>query len=302
MRKLQLITLAAVFVLTGIACSSGEGEEGASGGSAATTADDDVRAAGSAGGGGQEVGVGQSEAASLPPLGSRVIQTASLTLSVPQNRFQETVDRARQIALTLGGTVAGSSSSMGGLGRLDEGTVDLRVPAERYRQAMERFEELGRLEALEESGQDVSQEFVDLEARARHLEAVERQLLELLDRADTVAAALQAQSQLNQVQLDLEQARGRLRYLEDQVTYATISLVIRERHAVPAASEGGPWGIVDAWRTAAHGFVTVVGWILVAAVTVAPVLLLAILILVAARIAGRRVSVLRRARESRPGA
>jgi hypothetical protein len=110
----------------------------------------------------------------------------------------------------------------------------------------------------------------------------------MLDQADTVAAALAVQSQLNQVQLELEQARGRLRYLDDQVAYATISLDVRERQVALAEDDGGPWSIVDAWRTAANGFVTVAGWILVAAATIAPVVLLLVLALFGARFALRR--------------
>jgi hypothetical protein len=96
------------------------------------------------------------------------------------------------------------------------------------------------------------------------------------------------QSQLNQVQLDLEQARGRLQYLDDQVSFATISLDVRERQVVAAAADGGPWSIVDAWGTAARGFVTVVGWILVAAATIAPVVILLVLAFIGARFAYRR--------------
>ena len=72
------------------------------------------------------------------------------------------------------------------------------------------------------------------------------------------------------MQLELEQARGRLVYLDDQVAFATISLEVRERQvAAAAAGDGGPWGIVDAWRAAGTGFVTVVGWIFVVAATIA---------------------------------
>ena len=101
----------------------------------------------------------------------------------------------------------------------------------------------------------------------------------------SVAAALAVQVELNQVQLDLEQARGRLAYLDDQVAFATIALDVSERPAaVAGGGGGGPWGIVDAWRAAATGFLTVLGWIVVAAATVAPVvLLLALAFLVARR-------------------
>jgi hypothetical protein len=55
-----------------------------------------------------------------------------------------------------------------------------------------------------------------------------------------------------------------------------------------ASDDGGPWSIVDAWSTAAHGFVTVVGWILVAAATIAPVVILLVLAFLGARFAYRR--------------
>ena len=140
----------------------------------------------------------------------------------------------------------------------------------------------------DESGQDVSQEFVDLHARIRQLEAVEAQLLELLDRANDVPAALAVQSQLSQVQLDLEQARGRLNYLEDQVTYATISLSLHEAGVV--APRGGGFSIVDAWATAGAAFLTVVGWILVGVAVAAPLLVLAALGYVVARILRSRLA------------
>ena len=225
---------------------------------------------------------------SLPSLGPRVIQTASVTLSVPSNEFEDVVDQARTIATGFGGFVVGSSASQGPDQRLVRGTLVLRIPERSYAQAMRGLAALGRVEARDESGQDVSQEFVDLEARARHLEAVERQLLGLLDEADTVASALAVQSELNNVQLELEQVRGRLRYLDDQVSFATISLAIHERQAALEDDDEPAWGIVGAWRTAAHGFVTVVGWILVAAATIAPVVLLLVLALLGGRFALRR--------------
>lgn len=227
---------------------------------------------------------------SVPAIGPRVIQTASLRVTVPRGRFEETVDEARGIAVRLGGFVVSSTASQGRERRLVSGSLVVRLPARSYADAMRSLAALGRVEARDESGQDVSQEFVDLEARARHLRAVETQLLELLDRADTVAAALAVQSQLNQVQLELEQARGRLQYLEDQISFATISLALHERIPVAVEGDKGGWGIVEAWRSAGHGFVTVIGWMLIAAATAAPALVLLVLaFLLGRRIARRRV-------------
>ncbi|HSK15607.1 MAG TPA: DUF4349 domain-containing protein [Gaiellaceae bacterium] len=299
MPRIALILITATLALAAAACSGGDDDAGSS---------EDAGAVAEATDGGMEAPVSDEAAGddavlasggsggnvSLPSVGPNVILTAALTVAVPRDEFEGTIARARTIATGLGGFVVGSSASQGDERRLVQGLLVVRVPERSYARTLERFSDLGTVEALEEDGQDVSQELVDLEARARHLDAVERRLLELLDRADSVAEALTVQGQLNEVQLQLEQARGRLRHLEDQVAYATITLEVHEAQVEAAATGGGGWGIVDAWRTAGHGFVTVVGWMLIAAATVAPFLLVGGLALLAARIAGRRVRPFRR--------
>lgn len=291
MKKKALLILLAATVLAVVAgCSKGarDSEDGAAASPAArgtvTTAPLDAV------GGGEFVPMpeGQPISQPLPGIGPKVIQTASLRVSLPKGRFDERLDEARSIASSLGGFVMSSSASQGRGQKLERGTLVVRVPARAYADAMERLSDLGRVEARRESGQDVSQEYVDLEARARHLDAVERQLLELLNRAETVAAALAVQSKLNEVQLDLEQTRGRLRFLDDQVTYATIFLALHERVADKGAKDDDGWGIVDAWERAARGFLAVVGWTFVALATAAPVLLLLVLVWLLARSAARR--------------
>ena len=289
MRKLIVIALLGALALLAAACSTGgDDDEAGSAGPAMEEPTDDA----AAGGADDAVAIAQPSrgGSSLPSIGPSVVQTASLSLSVPRNEFEGTIQRARTIATGSGGFVVSSSASQGDDERLVRGSLVLRVPEPAYARVLEQLSKLGSVEAREEAGQDVSQELVDLEARIRHLEAVEARLLGFLEQANTVAAALTVQSELNRVQLELEQARGRLDYLDDQVAFATISLEVRERQVAAAeGAGGGPWGIVDAWRAAGTGFLTVVGWIFVAAATIAPVVLLLALAFLAARLAGVRV-------------
>jgi hypothetical protein len=294
MRQFLILTAVAVLALVPAACSGGD-DEGAAGGSGggAVGAVETTESAGGGGTGAGDASVASRGSPGLPSLGPRIVQTASLSLSVPRNSFEAAIDDARTLAGGLGGFVVSSSATQGAEQRLVSGTLVIRVPERSYSQAMSALAEIGRVESREEAGQDVSQEFVDLEARRRHLEAVERQLLELLTRADSVPAALAAQSRLDDVQLELEQVRGRLRYLDDQVSFATISLRVHER-PVAATPTGDGRGIVDAWRSAAHGFVTVVGWIFVGAATVAPLVVLLLLAYVTLRLARRTMPAWRR--------
>lgn len=278
MKKLALL-IPLVLALTLSACSAGGGSEST---------------AGSTGGGGVAEGSAEPSGdmandrrlvsgphSAVPQVGPQIIQTAHLRLSIAHGSFDDKVDDVHAIVDSYSGFVVNSTASQGTDRRLVEGSLDLRIPAESYDDALARLRQLGKVEALEESGQDVSQEFVDLNARIRQLRAVEAQLLELLQQADDVPAALAVQNQLSQVQLDLEQARGRLQYLDNRVSYATISVAMHE--AGPVAPASGGFSIVDAWATAGSAFLTVVGWIFIGIAVAAPVLVLLGLGLLAGR-------------------
>jgi hypothetical protein len=291
MRKLVFIVLVVLAAVAGAGCSSG-GEDGGS--AAGVTGEFDaggaVRSAveGTLTGADKALPSSQGHVSGVPEIGPQIVQTSSVRLSVQRGRFDETVDEARSIAAGLAGFVVSSSASQGSAQRLVRGTLVLRIPARNYAEAMKALASLGRVEARRENGQDVSQEYVDLRARTRQLQAVESQLLELLDRANTVVAALAVQQQLSQVQLDLEQTRGRLQYLDDQVAFSTISLDMHERVLPVTTSGGDRFGIVDAWSKAAAGFLAVLGWTFVVLATAAPLVLILAVALFLARVAFRK--------------
>jgi hypothetical protein len=220
----------------------------------------------------------------IPGIGPRIIKMASVRLSVRRGEFQGAVDEARSIAAATGGFVVSSNQSQGEK-RLMNGSLVLRVPARSYETVMSELGGVGRLDGRQENAQEVSAEFVDLQSRKRHLEAVERQLLVLLERAESVPAALAVQSKLNDTQLQLEETRGRLRYLDDQTSFATISVNLRERLPVAAA---GKDGIVETWKDGAEAFAHVAGRTFVAVATIAPILLLLGLAALGARFVVRR--------------
>lgn len=304
--RLAVIVAAAALALVAAACSGGGGGEEALAPAATVAADADrletpaveagAEAAATMPSEGEVAAAELIDVAELPGVRTRVIQIASLTLSVPKGDFEAAVDRARTIAAGLGGFVTSSSASQGADQRLVRGTLVIRVPERSYAQAMSQLAKLGKVEAREESGQDVSQQYVDLEARARHLEAVERQLLTFLSKTTTIADALVVQDRLNNVQLQLEEVRGQLRYLDDQTSFATITLNVAER-GVPVAKDkdGGGWGIGDAWRAAADGFMKVVGGVFVGVATAGPILIALALAFFAWRFFGKRRQVKRQA-------
>jgi hypothetical protein len=215
-------------------------------------------------------------AAPLPRVGPAVIKTGDVVVAVPQAGLEGTVQKAVQIAERLGGFVVSTSVDSEGARR---GTVVVRVPSVRFGQALRELEGLGRVRNENVSGVDVTQEFVDLQARLRNWQAQEAVLLRLMDRARTVTDTIRVQGELSRVQLEIERLRGRLDYLEDQTELGTITTTFIG--AGPAPSR--PTTLARAWREAVRGSLEVVSAVIVGAGYVVPIALLAGLVALAFR-------------------
>jgi len=193
-----------------------------------------------------------AEVAGLPALGPAVIKTADLEVEV--EGFADAMSRATSVAARYQGFVV--STSTGGA-EARRGTIVLRVPAERFEDAMNDLRGLGEVRRQRVAGEDVGQEFVDLEARLRHLDAQERVMLGLFDEAATVADTIRIQNELSGIQLQIEEIEGRLRYLRDQTSLSTISVTLAEEGvAAPGAFD-------RAWERAVDGFLSVLAALVV---------------------------------------
>ena len=204
-----------------------------------------------------------SELPGVPPLGQTVVKTAEVTVEVGKGDFATAFDRAALVAGTYGGYV--QSSQMAGA-EARSGTLVIRVPSERFDEAMSDLRGLGKVTSESVSGQVVTQEFIDLEARLRTWETQEAVLLGLMEEANSVESTLRIQRELQDVQFRIEQIRGQLRVLEDQTALATISLAMIETGApivITQTGEAHP-SLAEAWDKAVTGvlgvaYATIVG-------------------------------------------
>jgi anti-sigma factor RsiW len=165
----------------------------------------------------------------------QVIRSAHLLLEV--EKLDEAAARLMRIAEAAGGFVADSSYAQ--MGASPEGTFSLRVPAARFADVLAQVEGLGRVLQRRVSGQDVTEEFVDLQARIRNLERHEQRLLTFVDRATKVSDLLAIEQDLARVRGEIERLTGRMRFLENRVELASIDVTLREK-TQPA---GGLWDV-----------------------------------------------------------
>jgi hypothetical protein len=272
---------AAVVGLCGLAgavagCAGGSASGGSSAGQCGAAL---ARAAAtpSASTGGGALGIASRTLTTVP---SAVIETATLDLRVAHGRFRPAMDAAARLA-RLGGFVTRQSSSGT---RVHTGMLVLRVPAGRFTDARLALEQLGRATHETVSGQDVTQQFVDLSARLGNLQSQETALRRLMRRAQTVSDTIRVQNVLQGVELQAEQTQGELNYLRNRASLSTISVDLTEAGARPAppAHAGALW---KAGVRSLHAATAVVTTVIVGAGIVIPVAVLVLLAVLLGRLA-----------------
>jgi hypothetical protein len=159
------------------------------------------------------------------PAEHMVIYSAYMSLVVED--VSATIAQIDSLATSFGGYVVNSNVS----GEKDRlyGSISFRVDAARFNEALQALRDLAAdVRSESTSGQDVTEEYIDLEARLRNLEASEAQLLELMKQAGTVEEILKVQQVLVDTREEIEQTKGRMQYLEESSALAYISVSLEQ--------------------------------------------------------------------------
>lgn len=182
----------------------------------------------------------QQTAGKLPPTpasGRRIIRNASLSMTVTDPAA--TQQKASDIARKLGGYVESAQSRR--LGNDADAplhvSLELRVPADHLDRALADLRKLATgVDSEQIESRDVTDQYIDLDARLKAQKALEQQYLEILKHADKVSDALDVQKQLASVRTAIEKLEGRKRVLDNQIELSTIKLELDQQQPLVSAS------------------------------------------------------------------
>ncbi|HET6681071.1 MAG TPA: DUF4349 domain-containing protein [Gemmatimonadaceae bacterium] len=192
---------------------------------------------------------------SMPQATPMLIRTGHAAVRV--DSLEPAMARVQALAESLGGRVANTSVQTG-LGELRAATLDLRIPAARFDEAVAGVEPLGAVESVNVQSQDVGEEFVDVTARVNNARRLEERLVGILaTRTGKLDDVLAVERELARVRGEIERYEGRLRYLSSRVEMSAFSVYLHEPVPVIGPSAGaGPIG--EAMRQAWRNFVALV--------------------------------------------
>jgi len=179
-----------------------------------------------------------------------VIKTGTINMVVKD--ISSSVKNIIQYTESKGGWVV--SSRITEREEIPSGSITVRVPAEIFDEAMAYFKKLAEKISYEGTqGQDVTEEYTDLQSRLRNLGVTEVQLLKIMERAGTIPDVLAVQRELTIVRSQIEQTKGRIQYLERSAEMATISINLalsEELLPIPPAEKWRPVYVIKrAWMS-----------------------------------------------------
>ena len=169
--------------------------------------------------------IGDHAAPSFKP---QIIYNATLGLRV--DRVGVVQEKAEAVVESFGGYVGDSSP----------GRMQVRVPADRFEEALDQLASLGSVTQRVVKAEEASERVVDLESRLKSLHALRDRLIEMVDKAENMKHALEIQKELARVIDQIELINGRLRLTKQQIAYATIDLTISPTPAEQRLTPGIP--------------------------------------------------------------
>jgi len=220
--------------------------------------------------------------------GRQLILNADIALEVRDVRAAydrvQTVAAAQGALVTSANLQAAAGASEKDMNTYGSASLVLRMPQTRFYAVRQRLIDLagdlqGKVLRDAVSSEDVTEQYVDLQARLRHFKSQETQLLDIMSRARKISDILAVRDQLSAIQQEIERLSGQLRFLQNRVDLSTITVEISQKGRKPAAPAPATMltSIKDAgkqvsaaWTKALHDTISVFGFIAVAVVYLLP--------------------------------
>lgn len=202
-------------------------------------------------------GGGSSTSAEVSP--SMLIRTGSASIEV--SKLDPAIIALRQLAAKLGGYVANSSIS-GGRDQVRSATLELKIPAAKYDQAVGDIGDIGKVESVNTTAEDVGEEYVDITARVTNSKRLEERLVTLLStRTGKLEDVLAVERELARVREEIERYEGRLRFLRTRAAVSTLSVTVHEPFPI-LGQRPGENPIASAVKQAWRNFVGFIAWLI----------------------------------------
>ena len=173
----------------------------------------------------------------------KIIKNGSLSLKV--EKTEKAAEEISQIVKNEGGEVF-SSNFYERIKGQKSGSITIKVPVIKFEETIGKIKEVATQVVSEStSGQDVTEEFIDLQAQLKNKKAEEESFVKILNRAVKIEDVLAVTQQISRVRGEIESLEGRIKYINSQADMSTITVDLSEDVEItPISNDWRPWQVV----------------------------------------------------------
>ena len=202
---------------------------------------------------------------------TKIIKTAFVTLEVKD--VPGTAGNLKALVVANGGYLS-SSNVQKGYNNQFSGTVVLRVPAAAFESTLAGVQAAGTVISVSTQGEDVTEQYVDLQAQKTSYQNQLAQYNEIMKRASNISDVIEIQAQIDRVQTELDRLNGQLKYLDSRIDLSTITVTLQE-----PAPVGGTTGhnFINTINDGINGFLGMIDAIIIILFTLLPLIILGLI-------------------------
>jgi hypothetical protein len=190
----------------------------------------------------------------LPAMPSMILRSGSASLRV--DSLEVAIAALSTATTAVGGTIGNTTLSTDS-DNIRLATIELRMPSNRFDDAMASLRAIGKVESVNTAAQDVSEEYVDLVARRENAVRLEQRLLAVLaNRTGKLEEILSVERELARVREEIERMDGRTRYLKERAAVSTLTVSLHEP-SLAVGPRTSPGVLANAFVAAWRNFIEV---------------------------------------------
>ncbi|MCX7878211.1 MAG: DUF4349 domain-containing protein [Ignavibacteria bacterium] len=166
-----------------------------------------------------------------------IIKTGEMNIET--ERFDETENKIKETVKKFNAYITNSSSLINPAGK-KHGSITIRVASSDFDNLISSLKTIDKISSLNVSGRDVTEEYLDLEARLKTQKELEARLIRLLqEKTANLTSVVEVETKLASVRENIEKTEGRIRYLRNQTAYSTLKVSYYEPSVLNTSTGGG---------------------------------------------------------------
>ncbi len=213
-------------------------------------------------------------------MGRMIVRTGTINIEV--EKFDDTEKKVTETANKFSGYITNTSSNLNAGGK-EQGSISVRIPSNKFDAFISEVSAFGKVMSQNISGNDVTEEYIDLEARQRTQKELENRLLQLLsEKTAKLTDVVEVEQKLSNVRENIERTEGRMKFLKDQSAFSTLTISLFEPSLLQTSSGGGFfYEIRESFKKGIEGFTEITSLLITFIISSSPFLIfLAILLFI----------------------